>query len=538
MIARSLGKVLLGVGGLIALDLNTTAPAAAQTSAGGLPQKAEVVYRGTTDGRIGAPVRVSVRVPRRLTLRGVAGAVDVPERRRTSGAVTLRLTFDGAAVTGRMYGTGALRPDSLSGAVENGVCRLSNTDGTSVWEGRCDARGFSGTFKSNATGGLVMDGRFETSAERVSDLAAAPVPPPPPSSAPSPQGPAGGSRTSTTPPGEAPAWWRNKIYRSQWPIVFADDSVVITYDAQRARSAGANQILVDSRIDMRAPEELRGRAYDALIQRRYLDCAAMREMTTETRVVSGSTTIASTSPDTLQWKSTGSRIISRICTDLRGGVALRPVDPADRTPAAGPNRAAATTYGARLDTARLAGVPATGKTTFQLTASMSNIDDIGEIYVLSDGAQGRLALVCAWSGGRPGEGSVGLDSYLNVGKNIVVFALYDRRVVGMVSMLTQGRWGYRFQLSDHAGTLWSANGAGATNVEGFRYVYAIHIRREPSGTIRVMPQLTAADRARINDSTIPSLARAIEGGGLNTTDLAGRSSCDTGGWGEEHTVYP
>jgi hypothetical protein len=136
----------------------------------------------------------------------------------------------------------------------------------------------------------------------------------------------------------------------------------------------------------------------------------------------------------------------------------------------------------------------------------------------------------------PGNGSVGLDSYLNVGKNLVLFALYDRRVVGFASVLTPGRFGYQFQLSDHAGTLWSATGAGITNGEGYRYVHAIHIRREPSGAIRVMPQLTAADRARINDIIIPRLARAIEGGGLNTTDLAGRSSCETGDWGEVRTV--
>jgi len=394
-------NTLLGV--LVAIELATVMPAAAQASNGGLPDKAEVIYRGTTEGRIGEPVRVSVRVPRRLTLRGVMGAVDVPERRRTSGAVTLRLTFDGAAVTGRMNGTGALRPDSLSGAVENGVCRLSNAGGTSVWEGRCDARGFSGTFKSHATAGLVIDGRFETSAERVSDLAQArPITPatPPPS-------------RETSRPQQGPG---------------------------RLSSATA------------------------------------------------------------------------------------------AVPAPVP------TYGASLDTTRLTSVPTSGKSTFQLTASMSSIDDIGEIYVLSDGVAGRYALTCAWSGGLPGEGSVGLDSYLNVGKNLVVFALYDRRVVGFASVLTPGRFGYQFQLSDHAGQLWSATGAGITNGAGYRYVRAIHVRREPSGAIRVMPQLTAADRARINDVVIPRLASAIEGGGLNTTDLAGRSSCETGDWSELHTV--
>lgn len=191
-------NALLGIVMLVSTELTIAKPAAAQTSNSGLPPKAEVIYRGTTDGRIGEPVRVSVQVPRRLTLRGVAGAVNMPSRRRTSGAVVLRMTFDGAAVTARMSGTGALRPDSLSGAVENGVCRLSNADGTSVWEGQCDARGFSGTFKSHATGGLVIDGRFETSAERVSDLAQVqPVTPttPPPSqtAAQQPQG-SGGSK--------------------------------------------------------------------------------------------------------------------------------------------------------------------------------------------------------------------------------------------------------------------------------------------------------------------------------------------------------
>lgn len=80
----------------------------------------------------------------------------------------LRVTFGNGTVTGRVSGTAGLLPDSLFGTVENGVCRLGNADSTSVWEGHCDARGFSGTFTGRAARGMVIDGRFETSARSAS----------------------------------------------------------------------------------------------------------------------------------------------------------------------------------------------------------------------------------------------------------------------------------------------------------------------------------------------------------------------------------
>jgi hypothetical protein len=139
------------------------APAAAQSD-GAAPQPAtQVVLRGTTDATIGPPERVSVEVPERLTLRGVLGAVRVPDRRRTRGTVTLHARFDGSAVSARVSGTGGLLPDSVFGTAENGVCHLSNAEGTSVWEGPCDPRGFSGTFRSPAARGMMIEGRFTAS---------------------------------------------------------------------------------------------------------------------------------------------------------------------------------------------------------------------------------------------------------------------------------------------------------------------------------------------------------------------------------------
>lgn len=143
--------------------LALAAPAAAQSDGAAAQPAAQVVLRGTTDASIGPPERVSVEVPERLTLRGVLGAVRVPDRRRTRGTVTLHLRFDGSAVSARVSGTGGLLPDSVFGTAENGVCRLSNAEGTSVWEGPCDPRGFSGTFRSPAARGMMIEGRFTAS---------------------------------------------------------------------------------------------------------------------------------------------------------------------------------------------------------------------------------------------------------------------------------------------------------------------------------------------------------------------------------------
>jgi len=158
---------------LVIAGVTGAVPAGAQEVGAGPTAGTEVVYRGTAEGRIGEPVRVSVRVPRRLSLRGVVGTVDLPESRPFNGAVSLRLTFDGAAVTARVSGTQGLRSSTLSGTVEDGTCRLANPEGTSVWTGRCDARGFSGTFRSDAASGRAISGRFETLAERTIDPATA-----------------------------------------------------------------------------------------------------------------------------------------------------------------------------------------------------------------------------------------------------------------------------------------------------------------------------------------------------------------------------
>jgi hypothetical protein len=91
-----------------------------------------------------------------------ASSTSTPSQ-RYEGALTLKATFDGAAVTMQISGTGGIWTGNLSGLVRDGVCRLSDVPDYAVtYEGPCGPSGFSGTMVSTTNDRQIQNGRFET----------------------------------------------------------------------------------------------------------------------------------------------------------------------------------------------------------------------------------------------------------------------------------------------------------------------------------------------------------------------------------------
>lgn len=135
-----------------------------------LPAKAEVTYRGTHAATVTRKQRQSQRVDLgKVFGRALGGGTG---GQRYEGAITITLRIDGAAVTADISGTGGLSPDHPTGLIQAGHCRLMTPSGNEVWEGTCDARGFSGTVKSTSKNRNDVDGHFETATTSIVDITA------------------------------------------------------------------------------------------------------------------------------------------------------------------------------------------------------------------------------------------------------------------------------------------------------------------------------------------------------------------------------
>lgn len=150
-----------------------TAPAAAQPLG-----RAEAVYQGTYTIDVTIlerPKREKSRRAINLNLNSIlneavnlaaenAHKKDSPSQ-RYEGALTMKTTFDGAAVSIQVSGTGGFEGGTLSGLVRNGICRVSGAPNHNViYEGPCGPAGFSGTVTSAANDREVQSGRFDTTA--------------------------------------------------------------------------------------------------------------------------------------------------------------------------------------------------------------------------------------------------------------------------------------------------------------------------------------------------------------------------------------
>lgn len=126
-----------------------------------LPSKAQIRFRGTYQVTVTQPGRQS----RQLNLGALLGSDGSSQQ--LEGAITFAASFDGAAVTATVSGTGGMSTIRVSGLVRNGACRLVDDRQTIVYEGRCDRNGFKGTIKSQQASRNRVSGTFETQVDEV-----------------------------------------------------------------------------------------------------------------------------------------------------------------------------------------------------------------------------------------------------------------------------------------------------------------------------------------------------------------------------------
>ena len=132
-----------------------------------LPAKAEAQYDGTYVLTVSKPQRRKSKI----TLGDLIGGA-MAQGDRYEGAITMKLTINGASVTGQVSGTGGISTLRVSGLVQNGRCRLIDDRNMFVYEGACNAEGFSGTVNSTSNSRTVQKAEFTTTMSSLTDVVA------------------------------------------------------------------------------------------------------------------------------------------------------------------------------------------------------------------------------------------------------------------------------------------------------------------------------------------------------------------------------
>jgi hypothetical protein len=131
-------------------------------------ERGTVTYRGT----FSASVARKQRQPSNLNLDNLLKQAMNANANATKyeGALTMVTTFDGAAVTAKLSGTGGMTTSTFTGLVRGGICRLTDPQNIEVYEGPCTRTRFSGTIKSTANNRNNTSGTFDAQASDYVDL--------------------------------------------------------------------------------------------------------------------------------------------------------------------------------------------------------------------------------------------------------------------------------------------------------------------------------------------------------------------------------
>lgn len=140
---------------------------AASLSRALLPAKAEAQYDGTYVLTVSKPQRRKSKITLGDLIASAAEKGD-----RYEGAMTMKLVINGASVTGQVSGTGGISTLRVSGLVQNGRCRLIDDRNMFVYEGACNAEGFSGTVNSTSNSRTVQKADFALTLSSLVDVAA------------------------------------------------------------------------------------------------------------------------------------------------------------------------------------------------------------------------------------------------------------------------------------------------------------------------------------------------------------------------------
>ena len=136
------------------------APAAAQ-SEGGFPPKATIVFTGN--------YAVELQKKRQSRSKDMGQILFGGPSQLLEGTLRLDMQVEGEALRARVTGTGGVRADSMTGTVRKGICRLTDSRQTVVYEGPCGRRGFDGSISSTDANSNIVKGRFRTTMQSLTD---------------------------------------------------------------------------------------------------------------------------------------------------------------------------------------------------------------------------------------------------------------------------------------------------------------------------------------------------------------------------------
>ena len=158
--------LLVGAGFTPATAATPATPSTAPTSTkaqgdSGFPAKADAQFTGT--------YAVSVQKPQRRGTQQMGEILFGGPSQQLQGSLRIDMRMVGEALTARISGNGGLRPETLTGLVRGGVCRLTDARQTVVYEGRCGRSGFSGSIRSTEAATSKLKGQFQTTMLSLSD---------------------------------------------------------------------------------------------------------------------------------------------------------------------------------------------------------------------------------------------------------------------------------------------------------------------------------------------------------------------------------
>lgn len=96
-------------------------------------------------------------------------AADTSNRKQMAGSISFTLEFSGEAIEGTYTSVGSLRSGRVSGTMRDGVCTLYDASSGAPWTGRCDPRGFNGSFRSLEGSRQEIDLNFSSTSAEVVD---------------------------------------------------------------------------------------------------------------------------------------------------------------------------------------------------------------------------------------------------------------------------------------------------------------------------------------------------------------------------------
>lgn len=148
-------------------------------------------------------------------------------------------------------------------------------------------------------------------------------------------------------------------------------------------------------------------------------------------------------------------------------------------------------------------------------ANMSDVDDIGMVMVWN-GSGAHTVASCEWtSGGSHGHTNATLDKHLTVGKNYIIFALYNK-IYQAKFIFIGGKWSYSFSLLKAGVPVWNKSDTLMDNKPGLKYWKVIVAEVSPSGEVTLSDELAPNEQTLLETGMAELEAKLNQGAGFAT----------------------